>query len=308
MKPGYKKALLLVLALILFACLLGVACRAHPALGPEPGPAAGPDLKPKVILGIFGGMGPEATANMYQLIVKMTPAKRDQEHIPTLIFSFPQVPDRTTAILADDPAIVPWLVEGVTRLERAGAAFIIIPCNTAHYYHAQMQAAVRIPILHMIREAAVAVAGRYPQCRQVGLLATSGTIRTGLYEKEFAALGLRTIVPDEAVEEEYVMKAIGLIKAGKTGKESEDLLAFAAAHLESRGAEVLVLGCTEIPLAFNPERARVPVVNATRVLAEAAIRRFLELSAQAGEAAAIGRVPARSQNSYCFFKKKRLYL
>jgi aspartate racemase len=106
-------------------------------------------VQPKVILGIFGGMGPEATANMYQLIVKLTPAKRDQEHIPTVMFSFPQVPDRTTAIQSGDPSIVPYLVEGVTRVQHAGASFIIIPCNTAHYYYDQMQAATAVPILHM---------------------------------------------------------------------------------------------------------------------------------------------------------------
>ncbi len=278
MKPIHKKALLLILALILFACLLSMGCHQRPALGPGPSPAISQAVQPKVILGIFGGMGPEATANMYQLIVKLTPATKDQEHVPTLIFSFPQVPDRTTAILANDPSIVPWLVEGVTRLERAGASFIIIPCNTAHYYHDRMQAAVDIPILHMIREAARAVAARYPQCRQVGLLATSGTIQTGLYEKEFAALRRRTIVPDDAVETDYVMKAIALIKAGDTGRESGNLLAAAGDHLVARGAEVLVLGCTEIPLAFNTERAKVPVVNATRVLAEAAIRKYQELS------------------------------
>lgn len=270
MSKAKNKALLLPVVLL----LLLVSCRAKPALAPSPSQ----DLKPRVVLGIFGGMGPEATANMYQLIVKLTPARKDQEHIPTLVYSLPQVPDRTTAIENHDPAIVPWLVEGVTRLERAGSSFIIIPCNTAHYYHDRMQAAVRIPVLNMIRETADAVAGYYPERRDVGLLATSGTIRTGLYEKELAARGRRVIVPDEAVERDYVMKAIALIKAGNTGRESEDLLAFAGEHLEKRGAQLLVLGCTEIPLAFNPDRARVPVINATRVLAEAAIRKFNELS------------------------------
>jgi aspartate racemase len=215
---------------------------------------------------------------MYQLIVQLTPATKDQEHIPTLIYSFPQVPDRTSAIQSGDPSIVPYLVEGVTRLRRAGASFIIIPCNTAHYYYDSMQAAIDIPILHMIRETARYVGEHYPQSRRIGLLATSGTIRSGLYEKEFAAAGRHTIVPDEAIETGYVMKAIMNIKAGTGKKESEDLLAAAAAHLEARGAEVLVLGCTEIPLAFNPGRAGVPVVNATRVLAEAAIRAFQEMS------------------------------
>ena len=270
MKPIMKKISTVLSVLALLACLLAAGCVSHLAVRQA--------ARPKVILGIFGGMGPEATANMYQLIVKLTPAKRDQEHIPTLIYSLPQVPDRTTAIESGDPSIVPWLVEGVTRLERAGASFIIIPCNTAHYYHDKMQAAVDIPILHMIRETARAVAGRFPESRDIGLLATSGTIRTGLYEKELARLGRRTIVPDESIERDYVMKAIARIKAGETGRESEDLLAAAGAHLEARGAQVLVLGCTEIPLAFNPARAKVPVVNATRVLAEAAIRTFQEMS------------------------------
>ena len=256
--------------LVLFVCLLAVGCGRQPAESKA--------VQPKIILGIFGGMGPEATANMYQLIVQLTPAKKDQEHIPTIIYSFPQVPDHTAAIQSGDLSIVPYLVEGVTRLQNAGASFIIIPCNTAHYYYDRMQAAIDIPILHMIRETVRHVVERYPECRRIGLLATSGTIRSGLYEKEFAASGRRTIVPDEAVEAEYVMKAVMKIKAGTSKKESEDLLAAAGAHLEAKGAQVLVLGCTEIPLAFNPDRARVPVVNATRVLAEAAIRTFQEMS------------------------------
>jgi aspartate racemase len=268
---GISKNRMPGLMLALIACLLAFGCHPRPETGPT---AIARAQKPAIVLGIFGGMGPEATANMYQLIVTLTPAQKDQEHIPTLIYSLPQVPDRTMAIQNHDPAIIPWLLEGVTRLERSGASFIIIPCNTAHYYHEQMQAAVRIPVLNMIRETAEAVAGFYPERRDIGLLATSGTIATGLYEKELARLGKRTIVPDEEVESGKVMKAIGLIKAGNTGKECEDLLAEAGAHLEARGAQVLVLGCTEIPLAFNPARARVPVINATRVLAEAAIRQY----------------------------------
>jgi len=284
-KPIRKKSLIALPLLALFVCLLAAGCgRRHvelrPVRSPNPplGTAAIQPAQPAVILGIFGGMGPEATVNMYQLIVQLTPAKKDQEHIPTLIYSFPQVPDRTTAIQSGDPSIVPYLVEGVTRLRNAGASFIIIPCNTAHFYYDRMQAAVDIPILHMIRETVRYVAEHHPQSRHIGLLATSGTIRSGLYEKEFAASGRQTIVPDESIETGYVMKAIMNIKAGTGKKESEDLLAAAGAHLEARGAEVLVLGCTEIPLAFNPARATVPVVNATRVLAEAAIRTFAEMS------------------------------
>lgn len=239
-------------------------------------PAAEPDVAPKRILGIFGGMGPEATANLYYEIVRCTPATKDQEHIPTLIYSLPQVPDRTTAIQTGDRSIIPYLVEGVTRLERSGASFIVIPCNTAHYFYDDMQQAVKIPILSIIREAADAVVTRHPDCKTVGLLATNGTIRTGLYEKELRSRGLTVLVPEESLQQDCVMKAVYGIKSGVDKKTCEDLLYRAGKSLEARGARVVVLGCTEIPLAFNPDRSGVPVVNATRVLAEAAIRKYRE--------------------------------
>jgi len=232
------------------------------------------DVAPRHLLGIFGGMGPEATANLYYEIVRLTPAKTDQEHIPTLIYSRPQVPDRTTAIKNHDRSIVPYLVEGVTRLERSGASLIVIPCNTAHYFYDDMQQAVKIPVLHMIRETAQTVVQRYPQCKRVGLLATSGTIATGLYEKEFRRRGIETLYPDATTETQCVMRAVYGIKAGTDKQSCEDLLFTAGRSLEQKGAQVIVLGCTEIPLAFNPQRATVPVVNATRVLAEAAIREY----------------------------------
>jgi aspartate racemase len=137
-----------------------------------------------------------------------------------------------------------------------------------------MQRAVQIPIIHMIRETADAVVARYPQCKTVGLLATSGTIQSGLYEKELRARHLTVLSPDATLQESCVMKAVYGIKAAGNRKESEDLLYTAGKSLEEKGAEVIVLGCTEIPLAFNAQRAKVPVVNATRVLAEAAIRAY----------------------------------
>lgn len=250
------------LAVLLAAALPFSACRTQPRLVPE------------TVLGIFGGMGPEATANLYQTIVAITPAEKDQDHVPTLIFSFPQVPDRTTAIKAGDRSIVPYLQEGVRLLERSGATLIAIPCNTAHYYYDDMQKAVRIPILHMIREAADETVKRHPGVKTVGLLATSGTIATGLYEKEFRERGVAVLVPDEAQETDLVMRSIGLIKAGRDRELCRDLLGQAGRDLVRRGARVIVLGCTEIPLAFDPATVDVPVVNASLVLAEAALRAY----------------------------------
>lgn len=252
--------------LILFICLGGTSIYGQPE-----------QIKPKRILGIFGGMGPEATANLYLLIVKLTPAAKDQDHIPTLIYSLPQVPDRMTAIKKKDKSIIPYLKEGVIRLEKAGASFIAIPCNTVHYFYDDMQQVVNIPIIHMIRETALEVTIKYPNIKTVGLLATTGTLQSGLYEKELKAKGLKVVIPDEKIEENNVMKAIYGIKSGMDRKACEDLLAVAGDNVEKKGAEVIVLGCTEIPLAFNPERAHVPVVNATKVLAQRAIKRYQSL-------------------------------
>lgn len=246
---------------------------------------------PTRLLGIFGGMGPEATANLYQLIVQQTPAEKDQDHIPTLMFSFPQVPDRTTCILNNDPSIIPYLVQGVQFLEKAGASLVAIPCNTAHFYHDQMQAAVKIPVLHMIRETVDEVLRLRPDVKKVGLLATSGTLRTGLYEKEFRARGVETLVPPESAQDERVMRAVAGIKAGRPKPENAALLAEPAREMTARGAEIIVLGCTEIPLAFDESCVTVPVVNATLVLARAAVRTFREIAAAAAPSppAAAGR-------------------
>ena len=234
----------------------------------------------RVILGIFGGMGPEATADLYHQVVKLTPAQKDQDHIPTLIYSLPQVPDRMSSIRTRDLKIVPFLVEGVTRLENAGASFIAIPCNTVHYFYNHMQEAVSIPIIHMIRETVKEVAQNYPDLKKIGLLATTGTLESKLYENELEKNGYEVIIPDDSVEVEMVMKAVFGIKAGSDKQLNEDLLAEAGNHIINKGAELIVLGCTEIPLAFNPERVNVPVVNATQVLAERAIEMYQKLNSE----------------------------
>ncbi len=236
--------------------------------------------KERIILGIFGGMGPEATADLYRQIISLSPAGKDQDHIPTLIYSLPQVPERTASIRNQDRSIIPYLIEGVTRLEKAGASFIAIPCNTVHYYYDEMQAAVSIPIIHMIRETAEKTRTSYPGATRVGLLATSGTIESGLYERELENQGLKVMVPDDDIQSGKVMKAVFGIKAGADKSTGEDLLAGAGQHLAERGAEVIILGCTEIPLAFNPARSEVPVVDATRVLSESSIRMYREMVQQ----------------------------
>jgi aspartate racemase len=231
-------------------------------------------VAPQRMIGIFGGMGPEATGNLYAEIVRLTPARQDQDHLPTLIYSRPQVPDRSACIASGSREIVPYLREAVRRLERGGASFIVIPCNTVHYYHADMQKAVRIPVLNMITETVDAVVREHPRARTIGLLASNGTVRSRLYEQAFQARGLKVILPTEEMQQCCVMDAVYSIKSGGSKSDQARLLARAGDALVARGADVLVLGCTEIPLAFDAKRVRVPVVNATEVLARAAIREY----------------------------------
>ena len=233
-------------------------------------------VKPARILGVLGGMGPEATVDFYREIIRLTPASRDQDHIPTLIYSLPQIPDRTASIQSGDRSIIDFLVEGVTRLENAGASFIAIPCNTVHRFFDEMQNAVSIPILHMMEETASYVKTKIPSMKTIGLLATSGTIATRLYEDALEAAEFQVIVPGESVQKNHVMEAIYMIKAGENKASCENLLTEAGNHVIEKGAEAIVLGCTEIPLGFNAERVSVPVINATEVLALAALRMYQE--------------------------------
>lgn len=232
----------------------------------------------EIILGIFGGMGPEATADLYRLILEITPATKDQEHIPALIFSNPLVPDRIASIADGGENIKPYLDFSLRKLEEAGASFIAIPCNTVHYFYDYMQESVSIPIIHMIKETAAEVAGKYPEARRVGLLATTGTIESGLYSRELEVAGFEVITPEDSIEINMVMKAVYGIKAKTDPQENEYLLALAGHHLADRGAEVIVLGCTEIPLAYNPARVDLPVVNATLVLAQRAVDMYRKMS------------------------------
>ena len=232
----------------------------------------------EVILGIFGGMGPEATSDLYSQILELTPAEKDQDHIPALIFSNPMVPDRMASIRNGGDEILPYLIYSIKKLEDAGASYIAIPCNTVHYFYNEMDNAVDIPIIHMIKETAQVTKARYPGKKKIGLLATTGTIESGLYGKELENLGFEVIVPDDSVEINMVMKAVAGIKAKSDDGHNEDLLALAGQNLMDKGAEVIVLGCTEIPLAYNPERVDLPVVNATKVLAEKAISMFNDLN------------------------------
>ncbi len=226
------------------------------------------------IVGILGGMGPAATVDLFQRIVEATPARRDQDHLHILIDNDPAVPDRTAAILEDGPSPLPVMQAGLARLVRMGAELLAIPCNTAHHYWPALQASVEVPLLNMIQETAAWIREGLPQVERVGILATSGTLAVGLYQRALEAEGLIPLPPTPE-ELETIMAAIYQVKAGRAGDEPKALLSRAGLALLERGAQALILGCTEIPLVLRDGDLPAPLVASNQVLAQAVVREAL---------------------------------
>lgn len=225
----------------------------------------------RTTIGVLGGMGPAATADLYTKLIQATPATNDQEHIPVVIYADPRVPDRTEALIADGEDPTPWMVRGIEHLAKAGADFVIIPCNTAHAFIDQLRAASDIEILSMVEIAANEIQDDYPRARTVGLLATSGTIRAGIYQEALKARGIQTIVPDEELQRHNVMPSIRAVKAGYLQDSVTSRLVEAAEALIERGAQVILAACTEIPVALTADDLNAPLVDATDSLARRAI-------------------------------------
>ena len=216
--------------------------------------------------GIIGGMGPAATCDLMQKVIDNTDAADDQHHIHLLVDQNTDVPDRTAAILKGGADPVPEMTASARRLEAAGADFLCMSCNTAHYFHPKVQAAVKIPVLHMPAESAKELRRR--GIRKVALLATDGTIRTRVYHKVVEAEGIEVLVP-RPEDQKIVMHLIyGCVKKNAPlAAYPKDEVAGMMAELRSRGAEAFLLACTELPIAFEKLGYRDGLVDPTQVLA-----------------------------------------
>ena len=210
-------------------------------------------------------MGPAATVEFLRRLVDATPALVDQEHLHVIIDSDPSVPDRTSAVLGRGESPAEALAAMARRLERAGADLLVMPCNTAHVYIEQIRASVSIPVLDMVREA-VATIDR----SSVGLLATDGTIRTGLYQEACEARGVCVVVPD-AADQRSITDAIARIKRGENPRCVEEEVEPIVCRLEREGAEAVVAGCTEISLVPGGGMS-VPWIDALDCLVRATLR------------------------------------
>lgn len=232
------------------------------------------DKMAEKIIGILGGMGPEATIDLFTKIVKGTKVKKDQNHLRILIDNNPKIPDRTLAILGKGPSPLPQLIQSAKLLEKVGADFIVIPCVTAHFYYEALQKKVKIPILHIVKETVNHIEKRFKGMRKIGLIATTGTIRAGLFQEALSSIGIDTLLLDSFVQKNWVMEAIygeKGIKAVGPSELSQYLIAEASQKLIRQGAQAILAGCTEIPLALKEGDLPVPVIDPVAILAQAAI-------------------------------------
>jgi aspartate racemase len=234
-------------------------------------------MKMAKVIGILGGMGPEATLDCFGKIIQNTPAKTDREHIRVVIDSNPGIPDRIAAILSDGESPVPALVAGCRGLEKAGADFIIIPCVTVHFFLPQIQAGSPLPVLSIIDAVADVIQRDFHETKTVGLLGTVATVESGLFQKRLARETIDTLVPDSAQQSKIVaaIKDIKDTRPSRTQSEITNDLVEAARSLIDRkpdGADAIIAGCTEIPLALGQEHLPVPYFDSLTILARAAIR------------------------------------
>lgn len=223
------------------------------------------------IIGILGGMGPEATADLFYMIIRATPVEKDQDHIETIIYSNSKVPDRTPAILGEGPSPVAEMVKVARKLEEAGADFLIIPCNTAHYFIDEVREAVGIPILHMIELTAKKIGNDFSQVKRAGLIATIGTIKSRIYSQSFDEVQVDILIPPNGLQLETMKAIYQHIKTGDLEGGKEILLRVADSIIQE-GAQIIICGCTEVSLVLKNGDLPMPVVDPLQILAETAVK------------------------------------
>lgn len=220
-------------------------------------------------LGVIGGLGPMATAYFMELIMKMTDAKKDQEHLEMIILNRPSIPDRSSYIIDHSKAnpLFPMIVAGKELIE-AGAEVLATPCITAHYFHNEIQDACPVHVIHLIYELGIILKKR--NVAKVGILATDGTIESGLFQKELIKHGVRCVVPEDESQKEVMHIIFDRIKAGDT--VTSESLKNVTDQLRKNGAQQIILGCTELSLIKRNDNEARLYIDALEVLAACSIR------------------------------------
>lgn len=226
-------------------------------------------------IGILGGMGPEATVYLFDLIIKLTKVERDSDHIPVIIYSNPKIPDRTEAIIKNGPSPVPLLIEGVKFLERAKVDIIVMPCITAHHFYPEIIKGLKTPFLNLLDETVKYVENKKKDIKRLGLLATTGTVKTSLFQNHFERGNREIILPDRD-DQLLLMDAIYGKEGIKAGykEEPKKLIKEIVEHLVYERAQAIIAGCSEVPLVLKDDDISIPFIDPLRIITFQSILRM----------------------------------
>lgn len=224
-----------------------------------------------MIAGVIGGMGPEATVDFLRRVVAATPAADDVDHIRVLVDNNPKIPSRLAALVdgnGEDP--LPSLIAMALGLKRQGAQFLVIPCNTAHYYLPRIAEAVQLPVIDMVGLAISKLGEFSPRPRKIGMLASPAVQKVGLYAHRLEDKGYIALFPDDEGE----ARMLGVIRAVKAGRATDEIKRDyddVASSLERAGADGFIIACTELSVLGPPQSTRLPWVDALEELAKTTV-------------------------------------
>jgi aspartate racemase len=223
------------------------------------------------IVGIIGGMGPEATVDFMHRLIAATPARDDKDHLHVLADNNPKIPSRIAALIegtGEDPT--PVLCRMAQGLESQGADFLVIPCNTAHHYLPAIARSVRIPVLDMVELSVKKLLAAGTGLRRIGMLASPAVRLVGLYSERMEGAGLQALYP-RAAEEDALLAVIKAVKAGQFSDRHRKDYAKIAKSLGEAGAEAFLIACTELSVIGPPDGVTAPVIDTLDVLVQATI-------------------------------------
>ncbi|WP_457661156.1 cysteate racemase [Sinorhizobium medicae] len=222
-------------------------------------------------VGIIGGLGPLSTVAFMNSVLECTPVESERDHLHMIVDCNPKLPDINAAILGTSPCAAVSLVESAQRLETAGANLIVMVCNAAHIYERELKQSISVPFISMIEEAAMAIQADFPECKQVGLLASNGCLHAELYQEALVRRGMSPLL-QTADEQRQLMRALTRIKSGDLGNDVRSEMLSMINALAKRGAEIIVLGCSEVALIGPIAEIEMPLIDPSIALAQATIR------------------------------------
>lgn len=236
-----------------------------------PTAAAEPDYRrEEPLVGVLG-LAPYATIDFLHKLSDETPASKDWHHIRSIVDMNSKIPSRGRAIELGEADPTPFMRAAILDLQRAGAAFVVIPCNTAHCYYDAVVKGLGVEVLSIVEATAAHVAAQRPRIARIGLMASRSTVKFGLYHKAFEPFSVQVIALPEV--QDMISAIIERVKLGQDGEDTRALARDCAQKLIDRGAQGVILGCTELPLVLADDDIPIAVFDSNRVLAQAVLRR-----------------------------------